>query len=72
MSTKTPKPESHVPEGAGPTDPISTDTEGHGLSLVMGVNALSRKGRERVRRADDEQLKPLTKPFPRMREEKKA
>ena len=66
------EPEAERPEGAGPTDPmVGDDTEGHSFSVIMGVNALSRsKAPARQQRPDDAELKPITKPFPRMRDQR--
>ena len=68
------EPEAERPEGAGPTDPmVGDDTEGHSLSMILGVNAMSRRavGR-RERQGEAEDLKPITKQFPRMREPRKG
>ncbi len=46
------------------------DVEGHSLSLVMGMDALGRS-RERTKqpKRTDEELAPLTKTFPRMKDD---
>ena len=49
------------------------DAEGHSLSVIMGVNrmAKSEAARARARRADDESLPRLTKPWPRLKDDRK-
>ena len=49
------------------------DVEGHSLSIVMGVDAMGRsRGDDRTRQpAKDETLTPLTKPFPRMKDDRR-
>jgi hypothetical protein len=48
------------------------DVEGHSLSLVIGLGQLSKdQRREREHPPEkDETLAPLTKPFPRMKDER--
>ena len=52
------------------------DTEGHSLGLLMGLNAMSQASdatsRARSRKVPDEDLPPLTKKWPAMKNEKKA
>jgi hypothetical protein len=52
------------------------DTEGHSLGLLMGLNAMSQASdatsRARSRKVPDEELPPLTKKWPAMKNEKKA
>jgi hypothetical protein len=47
------------------------DVEGHSLSLVMGLDAMSRgrDGGDRQRKPADEDLPPISKPFPRMKDD---
>jgi hypothetical protein len=47
------------------------DVEGSSLSILMGVDALTRgRNDDRTRKpAKDESLTPLTKPFPRMKDD---
>jgi hypothetical protein len=49
------------------------DTEGHSLSVIMGVNrmAKSEAERARARRADQDELPPLTRHWPRLKEDRK-
>jgi len=63
MTTKPP------PDGPAP-DATEPDVEGHALPLVQGVDALSR-GRTKQKAAPraDASLPPLTKPFPRMKDD---
>jgi hypothetical protein len=57
-----------------PTDDV--DTEGQSFGLLLGMNALGQareaEARKRTRKAADEPLPPLSRPWPSMREEKKA
>jgi hypothetical protein len=52
------------------------DTEGHSLGLLMGLNAMSQASdatsRARARKVPEEELPPLTKKWPAMKNEKKA
>ncbi len=52
------------------------DTEGHSMGLLMGVNVLSNKPttetRTRSKQPTEEELPPLSKTWPSMRDEKKA
>lgn len=53
-------------------DAAELDVEGHALPLVQGVDALAR-GRAREKagpKAAEASLPPLTKPFPRMRDDR--
>ncbi len=47
------------------------DTEGHSLAIVAGMNAMSRTRQDEAKRssAKDDDLKPLSKPFPSMKDE---
>ncbi len=48
------------------------DTDGHSFSLVTGLNRIAR-GDPRARRPQpDEDVKPLTKKWPSLREEKRS
>jgi hypothetical protein len=55
--------------GADPAD--DADTEGHSLALIAGLDALTRTQSPQAKRSKtaDEELKPLTKPFPSLRNE---
>ncbi len=54
-------------------DADAADVEGHSLSMILGVNALSReKQSERRRAAAGDELKPLSKSFPNMRRERRS
>jgi hypothetical protein len=60
-----------------PTASASTldeaDTEGHSFSIAMGVNQLAKGSPDKARsRTPDPELKPLTKQWPSMREEKRG
>ena len=52
------------------------DAEGHSMGLLLGVNAMSQSRdsdpRSRARKPAEEQLPPLSKPWPNMRDDKKA
>ncbi len=65
-----PEPAGQRPEGTGPTDPLADDdTEGHSLPFILGANAISRSAHDARRRdAADDELKPMTKTFPRLRD----
>jgi len=59
-----------------PTEAASSsdeaDTEGHSFSIAMGVNRLAQGSPDKARpRTPDPELKPMTKPWPRMREEQR-
>jgi len=60
-------------DDAIPTDDV--DTEGHSIGLLLGMNALGQareaEARKRTRKAAEEPLPPLSRPWPNMREEKK-
>lgn len=62
------------PEQEPPVPDVEADdTEGHSLALVMGLSALDRsRAQSRQKKAPEEALPPLTKPFPRMRDDKKG
>jgi hypothetical protein len=48
------------------------ETEGHSLSLVMGLDALGRsRDRSRDAKPADEELTPITKTFPRLRDDRR-
>jgi len=55
------------------TDDPAEDVEAHSLALVMGIGALDRsRGKDRTgQKARDEELPPLSKPFPSMKDEKR-
>jgi hypothetical protein len=56
--------------GRDAEDPAD-DTEGHSLPLVMGLDAIARsRDRARARKPSDEDLAPLTKPFPRLKRDR--
>jgi hypothetical protein len=61
-------------ETTGPTPATDeADTEGHSFSLALGVTQLAKGSPDKARsRAPDPELKPLTKQWPRMREEKRG
>jgi len=52
------------------------DTEGNSMGLLLGMNALSRTAsadeRSRSKQPADQELPPLSKKWPSMRDEKKA
>jgi hypothetical protein len=52
------------------------DTEGHSLGLLIGFNALSQAreadSRERTKKVPEEELPPLSKKWPSMRQHKKT
>jgi hypothetical protein len=56
-----------------PVDPEDEDTEGHSLAMLAGLDALGRARQAESKRgkAPDEDLKPLTKPFPSMKNERR-
>ena len=62
------------PEGEDPEATAEEDTEGHSLGVVMAMNELmgGSKGAKRTYRRDTEDdIRPINKTFPRMREEKR-
>jgi hypothetical protein len=61
------------------TQPIAadaTDTEGHSLGLLLGMNALSHardaETRPRTKKIPEEELAPLSKKWPSMRDQNKT
>jgi len=54
----------------GREDTQPDDVEGHVLPIVIGVNQAARNRRP-ARPEQEEELRPLTKPFPRLRDETK-
>ena len=64
---------SDVPDAATTDDEL--DAEGHSIGLLMGVNALggtrSADARPQSKKADED-LPPLSKKWPSMRDDKKA
>jgi hypothetical protein len=49
------------------------DVEGHSLALVMGLGqAAKNRGKSRAKKPAEDTLTPLTKTFPRMREEERS
>ena len=64
------QPEDAQPPAAGDQ---ADDVEGHSLALVMGLGQVAKnRGRGPAKKPAEETLTPLTKPFPRMREEKQS
>jgi hypothetical protein len=68
-----------IAETDAPDVPPTTeadDTEGHSLSWVMGINAVSQArdadARSRSKKVPDEELPPLSKTWPSLRDHKKA
>jgi hypothetical protein len=61
------------PQADEPEKP-EADVEGHSLSIVMGLDSLNRSARRRAEagKRDDDSLPRLTKPFPRMRDQKRG
>jgi hypothetical protein len=65
---------SDVPETAGD----DADTESHSFGLLMGMNALGQareadaRARARARKVAEEPLPPLTRQWPRMRDDRKG
>jgi hypothetical protein len=61
---------------AAPSD--EDDAEGHSLGLLIGINALGQandadaRTRSRTYKATDEELPPLSKKWPSMRDDKKS
>jgi hypothetical protein len=45
------------------------DTEGHGLDRMLGMDALAGNRTNRPKQRGDEDLKPLSKPWPRLKDE---
>ncbi len=60
-------------QGVRRTSRAADDTEGHSLSLIMGLGALERaQAQDRTRhKVKDEELPPLSKPFPSMKGDKR-
>lgn len=60
-------------DASSPADP---DTEGHSMGLLLGFNALSSAGhadqRARSKKPANEELPPLSKTWPSMKDDKKA
>jgi hypothetical protein len=55
-----------------PEPDAADDVEGHSLALVMGMSQAERNRQQsRAKKPADDALPPLTKPFPRMRDDKK-
>ena len=54
-------------------DEPADDAEGHSLSLIMGLGALERaQAQDRARqKVKEEELPPLSRPFPAMKEQKR-
>jgi len=53
-------------------DDQADDVEGHSLALVMGIGQAERNRQQsRSTKAPEDALPPLTKPFPRIRDEKR-
>jgi hypothetical protein len=54
--------------------PADDDVEGHNLSIAMGLDRLTRPdGKTEARKQRQDDLLPrLTKPFPRMRDQKRG
>jgi hypothetical protein len=49
------------------------DVEGHSLALVLGMGQADRNRQQnRTKKASEETLPPLTKPFPRMKDDKRS
>jgi len=63
------------PEAEPPADDAE-DTEGHSLGLLIGLNAMGHateaSARARSKKVPEEELAPLTKKWPSMRDEKKV
>lgn len=63
----------HPADNDLPESESADDVEGHSLALVMGMGQAQRNRQQsRAKKpAEDEALPPLTKPFPRLRDDKK-
>ncbi|MDP9483209.1 MAG: hypothetical protein M3P84_08315 [Chloroflexota bacterium] len=59
-----------------PPAPEAEDTEGHSLGLLLGMNAMNRArsadAQSRSKKVPEEELPPLSKQWPSMRDHKKA
>lgn len=59
-----------------PPDTDADDTEGHSMGFLLGMNAMSQArdsdARSRSRKVPEEELTPLSKKWPSMRENKKG
>ena len=54
-------------------DDASDDVEGHSLAYVMGLGQAERNRQQgRGKKPPEDALPPLTKPFPRMKDEKRS
>ena len=59
-------------------EPIATesqpaDVEGHSMALVVGLSQVERNRRQsQSRKSPEDSLPPLSKPFPRLRDEKRS
>ena len=54
-------------------DDQADDVEGHSLALVMGIGQAERNRQQsRSKKAPEDALPPLTKPFPRMKDDKRS
>ena len=56
-------------------DITEEDTEGHSLGVVMAMNELlggSKAQKRTYRRDKDEEVRPINKSFPRMRDDKRG
>lgn len=60
----------HDPEPEATSTLDADDVEGHGLPIILATNEMSR-ARSRSAKVQDEELPPLTKPFPRLRDDQK-
>jgi hypothetical protein len=48
------------------------DVEGHSMALVLGLGQVERNRQQsRSRKSPDDSLPPLSKPFPRLKDEKR-
>jgi hypothetical protein len=57
-----------------PEETAEEDTEGHSLGVVMAMNEIlggGSKAKRTYRREPEEEIRPINKTFPRMREEKR-
>jgi hypothetical protein len=54
------------------TESQPDDVEGHSMALVVGLGQLERNRRQSERRkSPEDSLPPLSKPFPRLKDEKR-